>query len=194
VHKHSSQVAVVVHDGNLQDETRLEKEDLAALGQEYAGGEAAIEASGTYRPIYEMLDGYLDVTLANPAKTRIIADAAVKTDRVDAKRLAHMLRVDVLAESYVPPGEIRELRDLVRTPKSLIEERTAEKNCVRAVLARINNTYDSELFGPTGREFLAELSPSNADRTIVEAQTAYHVSTSFICQCKCAHGPIRCCE
>jgi len=52
-HKHYSQAAVVVaHDGNLQDEIRLENKDLAALGQEYAGGEAAIEASGTYRPIY----------------------------------------------------------------------------------------------------------------------------------------------
>jgi len=112
---------------------------------------------------------HLDVTLVNPAKTRIIADATVKTDRVDAKRLAHMLRADMLAESYVPPDEIRELRDLVRTRKSLIEERTSEKNRVRAVLTRTNNTYDSELFGPTGREFLAELSLSNADRTIVEA-------------------------
>jgi len=168
-HKQYSQVAVVDDDGNLQDEIRLQNEDLATLAQEYAGDEAAIEASGTYRPIYEMLDEHLDVTLVNPAKTRIIADATVKTDRVDAKRLAHMLRADMLAESYVPPDEIRELRDLVRTRKSLIEERTAEKNRVRAVLTRTNNTYDSELFGPTGREFLAELSLSKADRTIVEA-------------------------
>jgi len=40
---------------------------------------------------------------------------------------------------------------------------------VRAVLKRTDNTYDSELFGPNGREFLAELSLSDADRTIVEA-------------------------
>jgi transposase len=75
----------------------------------------------------------------------------------------------MLAESYVPSDEIRTLRDLVRTRKSLVEERTAEKNRVRAVLKRTDNAYDSELFGPTGREFLAELSLSDADRTIVEA-------------------------
>ncbi|RLM83471.1 IS110 family transposase, partial [Halobellus sp. Atlit-38R] len=108
-------------------------------------------------------------TLVNPSKNRIIADAAVKTDRVDAKRLAQMLRADMLAESYVPPDEIRVLRDLVRTRKSLVEERTAEKNRVRAVLTRTDNTYDSELFGPTGREFLAELSLSDANRAILEA-------------------------
>lgn len=93
-----------------------------------------------------MLDEHLDVTLVNPSKNRIIADATVKTDRVDAKRLAQMLRADMLAESYVPPDEIRTLRDLVRTRKSLVESRTAEKNRVRAVLTRTDNTYDSELF------------------------------------------------
>jgi transposase len=61
------------------------------------------------------------------------------------------------------------VRDLVRTRKSLVEERIAEKNRVRAVLKRADNAYDSELFGPTGREFLAELSLSDVDRTIVEA-------------------------
>jgi transposase len=168
-HKRYSQVAVVDGDGNLQEESRLPNDRLSELAEQYTGAEAAIEASGHYRPIYEMLDEHLDVTLVNPSKNRIIADAAVKTDRVDAKRLALMLRADMLAESYVPPDEIRELRDLVRTRKSLVEERTAEKNRVRAVLTRTNNTYDSELFGPTGREFLAELSLSDTDRTIIEA-------------------------
>jgi transposase len=58
----------------------------------------------------------------------------------------------MLAESYVPSDEIRTLRDLVRTRKSLVEERTAEKNRVRAVLKRTDNAYDSD-----------------ADRTIVKA-------------------------
>ena len=149
-HKRYSQVAVVDDDGNLQDEISLPNDRLAELAEQYAGSEAAIEASGNYRPIYEMLDEHLDVTLVNPSKIRIIADAAVKADHVDAKRLAQMLRADMLAESYVPPDEIRVLRDLVRTRKSLVESRTAEKNRVRAVLTRTDNTYDSELFGPTG--------------------------------------------
>jgi len=66
----------------------------------------------------------------------------------------------MLAESYIPSDEILQCADLVRIRKSLVEERTAEKNCVRAVLKRTDNAYDSELFGPTGREFLAELSLS----------------------------------
>ena len=172
IHDHYAQVAVVDDDGNLQDEFRVPNDRLDELAEEYAGGNAAIEASGNYRPVYEVLDEHPDVTLANPSKNRLIADATVKTDRLDAKRLAHLLRTGMLAESYVPEDEIRELRDLVRTRKSLVEERTAEKNRVRAVLKRTNNTYDSELFGPNGREFLAELSLSNADRTIIEAHLA----------------------
>jgi transposase len=171
-HTRYSQVAVVDDDGNLQDEIRVPNDRLDELAEQYAGGEAAIEASGHYRPIYETLDDHLDVTLVNPGQNRLIAEASVKTDRVDAKRLAQMLRTDMLAESYVPGEEIRTLRDLVRTRKALVEERTAEKNRVRAVLKRTDNAYDSALFGPTGREYLAELSLSDADRLIVEAHLA----------------------
>lgn len=93
-----------------------------------------------------MLDEHLDVTLANPPKNRVIVDATVSTDHIDAKRLVHMLRVNVPAGIYVPPDEIREPRNLVRTRKSLAEERTAEKNRVRVVLTGADNAYDSELF------------------------------------------------
>jgi len=172
LHDHEAQVAVVDDDGNLQTEIRLPTNRLDELAEEYAGSQAAIEASTHYRSAYEMLDEHLDVTVANPSQNRVIADATVKTDRLDAKRLAHLLHNGWLAESYVPEDEIRDLRDLVRARKSLVEEQTAEKNRVRAVLKRTNNTYDSELFGPNGREFLAELSLSSPDRTIVEAHLA----------------------
>lgn len=69
----------------------------------------------------------------------------------------------------MPSDEIRELRDLVRTRKTLVEERKAEKNRVQAVLARTDNTYESELFGPNGREFSAELSLSRMNQKIVQA-------------------------
>jgi hypothetical protein len=74
-HTRYSQVAVVDGDGNLQDEIRLPNDRLSELAEQYAGGEAAIEASGQYRPVYEMLDEHLDVTLVNPSKNRLIADA-----------------------------------------------------------------------------------------------------------------------
>ena len=126
-HTRYSQVAVVDDDGNLQDEIRLPNDRLDELAEQYAGGEAAIEASGHYRPVYEMLDEHLDVTLVNPSQNRIIADATVKTDRIDTRRLAHRLLTGMLAERYVPSDEIRELRDLVRARKSLVRSRQLRK-------------------------------------------------------------------
>ena len=60
-HTRYSQVAVVDDDGNLQDEIRLPNDRLDKLAEQYAGGEAAIEASGHYRPVYEMLESDRDL-------------------------------------------------------------------------------------------------------------------------------------
>ena len=175
-HDRYSQVAVMRHDGSLVDEFRLshgtERAELEEFAREYAGAAVAIEATGHYRPIYETLDGYLDVTLVNPSKTRIIAEAKVKTDRVDAKMLAHLLRANLVAESYVPPKDVRERRDLVRARKALVTNRTREKNRVKALLKRTGHSYRKELFGPSGREFLANLELSAVDRTVLEAYLA----------------------
>ena len=72
--------------------------------------------------LYEALDNKnIKVVLANPMKTKAIASARVKTDKVDAKILAHLLRADLVAESYVPPKQIREIRALIRHRLSLMK-------------------------------------------------------------------------
>lgn len=167
-HDGHSQVAVMASDGTLLDERHVTDSALEAFAREYAGSQVAIEATGFYRHVYETLDEHMDVTLVNPKKTRVIAEASIKTDKLDAQMLAHLLRANLVAESYVPPRGIREQRDLVRTRKSLIEDRTRVKSRVRAVLKRTGNQYRRELFGPTGRAFLAELSMAEPDRLIVE--------------------------
>jgi transposase len=97
----------------------------------------AIEASYSWMPVYELLEGKgYEVKLAHPKETRIIAKAKVKTDKVDSERLAHLLRSNLLPTSYVPPKEIRELRDLVRLRTYLVVERTRFKNKIRAELAK----------------------------------------------------------
>lgn len=102
---------------------------LEELAEQYTVAEAAIEAPGHYRPIYEMFNKHLYVTLVNASKNRIIADVAVKTDPGNAKRLAHILRVSMLAESYVPPDEIPQNADLVRTRRSLAKPGQLKKPC-----------------------------------------------------------------
>jgi transposase len=157
LHKRESQVAVVDEDGEVEREVRVENANLDGIGEEYAGSKAAIEATGNYFTIYDTLDEHLDVVLANPLKTRWIAEADQKTDRVDAKKLAQLLRVNMVAESYVPPDELRKGRALARGRKKVVEKRTDCKNEVHAILDQNGITYDGKLWTNAGREFLAEL-------------------------------------
>jgi transposase len=57
--------------------------------------------------------GY-DVKVAHPLLVKAIAYARVKTDKVDARMLADLLRADMIPEAYVPGKDVREVRDLVR--------------------------------------------------------------------------------
>jgi transposase len=101
--------------------------------------------------------GY-ELHLAHPLRTKAIAAARVKTDAVDARTLAHLLRTDLLPEAYIAPPELRELRDLLRHRVALTRIRSALKQRVGAILAKhgIQRPY-SNLFGPGGMRFLTEL-------------------------------------
>jgi transposase len=124
-------------------------------------GECRVALEATYG--WEWLADVLQDTgyalhLAHPLRTKAIASARVKTDAVDARTLAHLLRTDLLPEAYIAPREIRELRDLLRHRVALTRMRSALENRVGAVLAKqgIQRPY-SDLFGPGGTRFLAEL-------------------------------------
>ncbi len=54
------------------------------------------------------------VLLSHPSKTRIIAEARVKTDRADSEALATLLRLDAVPEAFAPPAELRRMRDTVK--------------------------------------------------------------------------------
>ena len=82
-----------------------------------------IEACDLWRGVYKMLRelGY-HVILANPVKTRHIAGAK-KTDKVDSKTLANLLRTNYLPEVYIPEDDILSLRDLTRHRSQLVRTR-----------------------------------------------------------------------
>ncbi len=76
----------------------------------------AIESTGSvWLNPYERFDERrIPVVLANALKTKAIASARIKSGKVDARILAHPPRADLIAESYVPPKELREVRALIR--------------------------------------------------------------------------------
>ena len=74
--------------------------------------------------------------LANPHKTKAIASARIKTDKLSARILAHLLRADLIAECYVVSKEVRQVRALLRQRASLVKMRTMVKNRVHSHLDR----------------------------------------------------------
>jgi len=77
--------------------------------------EVAIEATPSWYWLYDYLEGEgFEVKLYHPLKTKAIAYAKVKTDKVDSVTLAHLLRSNLLPLSYVPEKLIRLNRELLR--------------------------------------------------------------------------------
>lgn len=141
LHKRMSQIAVLTEDGELverrlaNDATRLEQ-FFAQLPPQTP---VAIEASATWWWLVDLLEriGHQPV-LSNPKQTKAIAAARLKNDRVDAQRLALLLRGDLLPTVWIPPAALREARELIRHRVSLVWLRGEIRNRLLAMLARRN--------------------------------------------------------
>ena len=96
-----------------------------------------MEAGYCWQPLYDrLLESGHHVKLAHPLKVKAVAQAKVKTDKNDSETLTHLLRADLLPESYVPPRDIRELREVVRRRAFLVGMRTMLKNRIHSDLAK----------------------------------------------------------
>ena len=98
--------------------------------------------------------------VSHPKKNRYIAEARIKSDRVDSKAIAELVRLDALPSSYMPPPEIGELREKVRRRAFLVRERAKLMTKIRGVLAYEGFKPPKEygLFTKKGVEWLHSLS------------------------------------
>jgi len=128
-------------------------EFLKEFGEEM---EIAVEATPSWYWLYDHLESEgFQVKLSHPLKTKAIAYAKVKTDKVDSTTLAHLLRSNLLPLSYVPEKVVRLNRELLRYRASLVKIQTRVKNKVHTILAKNNVTHSySDLFGKQGIAFL----------------------------------------
>src|SRR5215813_10596328 len=159
LHRKRSQIAVLDEQGAQLLSRRIVNDPdtflelLQGLGDD---AEIALEATYGWEWLADLLEeAGFELHLSHPLRTKAIAAARVKTDAVDARTLAHLLRADLLPEAYVAPRELRDLRDLLRHRVVLTRMRSALKNRVHALLARqgIQNDH-SDLFGQAGRRYL----------------------------------------
>jgi transposase len=120
-----------------------------------------MEATSDYwKPVFYLLEARgLDPWLVNAKDVKHLPGRP-KTDRLDAVWLAKVAERQMLRPSFVPPPQIRLLRDLTRYRVDLVSARTAEKNRVEKLLedAQIKlSVVASDIFGVSGREMMAAL-------------------------------------
>jgi transposase len=168
LHRRRCQIAIIDEHGELTLQKRIPtgRQTIIELLGDAEDTHVALEATYGWEWLAELLeDAGFDVRLAHPLRTRAIAAARVKTDAVDAKTLAHLLRTGLLPEAYIAPPALRDLRDLLRHRATLVHLRTSIKNRVHALLARQGILPEHcDLFGTAGREYLITLALPGGSR------------------------------
>src|SRR3954453_14589154 len=177
LHRKRSHAAVVDERGEQLLSRRLVNDPerfRELLGELGSDARFALEATYGWEWLGELLEAEgRELHLAHPLRTKAIASARVKTDAVDARTLAQLLRADLLPEAYIAPRELRDLRELLRHRAALTQMRSALKNRVHAILAKHGITREhSDLFGKGGREFLAGLELREAPRRRLDSLIA----------------------
>lgn len=172
VHKKSVTVCVMTTEGREVVKTLMRfttfHDDLEAMRDwllEMRVTHVAMEATGEYwKPVYEVLEGWFELVVANAQHVKNVPGR--KTDPKDAEWLARLLRHGLLQASFVPPGPIRDLRDLTRMRRKTIQMSAQTENRAQKVLEACGVKIGSvmtDVFGVTGRTILEKLSNNKTD-------------------------------
>lgn len=161
VHKRIVQACVLDHRGSPMQTRRfsLSASSLQEFATAYLGADCcvALEATTNTWAVVDVLAPHCQrVAVSNPMRTKLIAGAKIKTDRVDAKVLAQLLRVEYLPEVWRPDAATREDRALASRRSALTRQSITLKNRIQSVLHQRLIEAPSDLFGKSGRRWLAE--------------------------------------
>ncbi len=176
---HKSYSHLIVQDSlgkTLRSErAKNDRQSLGSFLEHYRqNSHAVMEATRNWMVMYDWLDDICDdVVLAHPLKVKAIADAKIKTDKIDAPVLAHLLRADLVPEAWAPGDRVRELRLALRERMFYVRLRTMTKNRVVTVFDRYPEQTaqlkkPGDLFGKTGRQQLAAIDVSEIDRVQID--------------------------
>jgi transposase len=134
----------------------------------------ALEATTNTWAVVEVIEPYVErVVVANPLRTRAIAEAKVKTDKVDSEVLAQLLRCGYLASVWRPDTPTRQLRELSAHRAALVAEQTRLKNRIHSLLSqRLIRVPFAVLFSESGERWLRQLPFDEGDRTVIDATCA----------------------
>jgi transposase len=146
-----------------------ESQPIRAFFQELGPFQVVVEATAAYEWFFQLIEDLADrLVLAHPKKLRVIAESTRKSDKIDAEVLGVFLALDMIPQAYRPTPRIRQYRTLVRHRCWLQRRITALKCKVRNTLGQYNADI-AGLFTRQGKEHLASVPLSWADRSVVEA-------------------------
>ena len=162
VHKKTVTACVITPDGREIRTFGTMTNDLLQLKEwlhESKVTHVAMESTGVFwKPIYNLLEDGFNLLLVNAQHIKAVPGR--KTDVKDAEWIAQLLRHGLVRGSFVPDRNQRELRDLVRYRRSLIDERSREVNRIQKVLEGANiklSSVATDVVGASGRAMLAAM-------------------------------------
>jgi len=176
VHKETVVACVMIREGGqAQKEIRTFRtmtSDLLVLHDwllAHRVTHVAMESSGVYwKPVFNLLEGSFEVLLVNAAHIKTVPGR--KTDVKDCEWIADLLSHGLLKASFIPPEPMRDLRDLTRYRKSLIDERIREINRLQKLLESANiklSSVASDVLGVSGKAMLEALVSGNTDPEVL---------------------------
>ena len=152
---HKKILVATIQGTGIKEETRTYKtytEDIESLKSWLLEKEithVAMESTGVYwKPIFNILEGYFEIILVNARHIKNVPGH--KTDKKDSKWIAKLLLSGLLKGSFIPPKSIRELRDLIRYKRKLIEQIASEKNRLQKILEDANIKLSSVVSNMSG--------------------------------------------
>ena len=195
-HKHYTLASVVRPDGQLVREQRLPHERGAFqqfLARCERGSPVAVETIGNWYWIVDEIEAAGCVPkLVHARKAKLMMGEINKTDKLDVRGLNQLQRNGTLPTVWIPPGELRDQRDLPRTRMVLVRQRTQLKNRIHATLAKyaLHHLDVSDLFGVRAAPSCASVSLSR--RRTRHTPLSNFSSRSRIWTIRCAGSSTRC--
>jgi transposase len=174
-HKKYSQVTAIDEEGRVIRSRRLENkpESFQEFFKRLDGpSEAVLETSRTWGVMYDLLEDLEEVEsveLAHSLKVRAIAEAKIKTHKIDSHILAQLLRADLIPAAYIPGKQTRSYKEMIRQRIFLVRMRTRLKNRIHVLLDRLHNPLPSltDIFGKRGTNYLRRLNLPGVDGEIL---------------------------
>ena len=176
-HKYYSVVSIQDAQGVVVQEQRVDHHYPELFAQMFRDCPEPVgvvyESTINWSWLYEVLEpvrNVASITLANPYKVRLIAEAEIKTDKISARALATLLRLNVVPACHIPDQKTRHRKEVLRQRSYWVKLRTAVRCRVHKILANQHNLsmpQVTDLFGRKGRTALDKAVLPEPDGTLL---------------------------